>query len=289
MFYVIQGQSLAQGRYMTLEQILLLSFIQGVTEFLPISSSGHLVLVPALCGWKDQGILMDIAAHVGTLASVLFYFRKDVVSLFKGSFSLLRGQFSDDTQLLLNLVIATIPVVLLGLFFDKVIGDSLRSVVVIAWVGIVFGVILYIADRYGHLVETVADTTLKRAFVFGLGQCLALINGVSRSGVCLTMGRFMNYKREDAARFAFLMSIPTITAAATLKGYQLIKGGEISMVGDAVKMAVFSFIFGFCAIAFMMRWLQKANLTPFVIYRIILGVFLLAGVYLGFINSVPCS
>ncbi len=289
MFYVIQGQSLAQGGYMTLEQILLLSFIQGVTEFLPVSSSGHLVLVPALCGWKDQGILIDIAAHLGTLGSVLFYFRKDVASLFKGSFSLLRGQFNENTHLLINLIIATIPVVLLGLFFDKVIGDSLRSVIVIAWVGIVFGIVLYVADRYGHLVETVADTTAKRAIVFGLAQCVALVNGVSRSGACLTMGRFMNYKRTDAARFAFLMSIPTITAAATLKGYQLFKGGDISMVGDAAKMAVFSFIFGFCAIAFMMRWLQKSNLTPFVIYRIILGVFLLFGVYFGLINSVPCS
>src|SRR5438094_756521 len=148
---------------MTLEQILLLSFIQGVTEFLPISSSGHLVLVPALCGWKDQGILMDVAAHMGTLGSVLVYFRKDVASLFKGCFSLLRGQFNENTQLLINLVIATIPVVLLGLFFEKVVGDSFRSVTVIAWMGIMFGIILYLADRYGQLVETVADTNVKRA------------------------------------------------------------------------------------------------------------------------------
>ena len=274
---------------MTLEQILLLSFIQGVTEFLPISSSGHLVLVPALCGWKDQGMLMDVAAHMGTLVSVLLYFRNDVISLFKGSFSLLRGKFNEDTQLLINLIIATIPVVVVGLFFEKVVGDSLRSVTVIAWMGILFGLILYIADRYGHLVETVSDTTLKRALLFGLAQCVALINGVSRSGACITVGRFMNYKRTDAARFAFLMSIPTITAAGTLKGYQLFKSGDFSMMGDAAMMAVFSFVFGFCAIAFMMRWLQKSTLTPFVIYRVILGVFLLTGVYFGFISSVACS
>jgi undecaprenyl-diphosphatase len=273
---------------MTLEQILLLSFIQGVTEFLPISSSGHLVLVPALCGWKDQGLMMDVAAHIGTLGSVLLYFRKDVAALFKGTFSIVRGQVNENTHLLINLIIATIPVVLLGLFFEKVVGESLRSVTLIAWVGIIFGIVLYIADRYGYLVETVADTTAKRAVYFGFAQCVALVNGVSRSGACITMGRFMNYKRTDAARFAFLMSIPTITAAGILKGYQLIKAGDLSQIGDAMLMAGFSFVFGICAIAFMMKWLQKSTLTPFVIYRILLGFFLLISVYGGFLSLTPC-
>lgn len=273
---------------MTLEQILLLSFIQGVTEFLPVSSSGHLVLVPALCGWQDQGLMMDVAAHVGTLGSVLIYFRKDVISLFKGSFSLLKGQFNENTQLLFNLIIATLPVVLIGLFFEKMVGESLRSVTIIAWMGIVFGIILYIADKYGYLIETVADTTTKRAFYFGLAQCVALINGVSRSGACLTIGRFMNYKRTDAARFAFLMSIPTLTAAGILKGYQLFKLGDFSMMKDAAMIMGFSFVFGFCAIAFMMRWLQKSTLTPFVIYRILLGFFLLVSVYSGLLTLHPC-
>ena len=274
---------------MTLEQILTLSFIQGVTEFLPVSSSGHLVLTPALCGWKDQGLMMDVAAHMGTLGSVLLYFRKDVAALFKGTFSLLRGQFNENTQLLVNLIIATLPVVLLGLIFEKFVGESLRSVTLIAWMSIVFGIILYIADKYGHLVETVADTTAKRALFFGLAQCVALVNGVSRSGACITMGRFMNYKRTDAARFAFLMSIPTLAAAGVLKGYQLIKAGDLSMLNDAALTAAFSFVFGLCAIAFMMRWLQKSTLTPFVIYRILLGLFLLVSVYGGFLSSVPCS
>lgn len=274
---------------MTLEQILTLSFIQGVTEFLPVSSSGHLVLTPALCGWKDQGLMMDVAAHMGTLGSVLLYFRKDVAALFKGTFSLLRGQFNENTQLLVNLIIATLPVVLLGLIFEKFVGESLRSVTLIAWMSIVFGIILYIADKYGHLVETVADTNAKRALFFGLAQCIALVNGVSRSGACITIGRFMNYKRTDAARFAFLMSIPTLAAAGILKGYQLIKAGDLSMVNDAALTATFSFFFGLCAIAFMMRWLQKSTLTPFVIYRILLGFFLLVSVYGGFLSSVPCS
>ncbi|MBY0292442.1 MAG: undecaprenyl-diphosphate phosphatase [Alphaproteobacteria bacterium] len=274
---------------MTLEQILLLSFIQGVTEFIPVSSSGHLVLVPTLCGWKDQGNMMDVAAHIGTLGSVLIYFYKDVVSLFKGFFSVLKGQFNDHTQLLLNLIIATIPVVLLGLFFEKMVGNYLRSVTVIAWCGILFGIILYIADKYGRLIETVQDTTLKRAFIFGLAQCLALVNGVSRSGACITIGRFMNYKRADAARFAFLMSIPTITAAGILKGYHLMKVGDLSLLNDAALTMAFSFVFGFCAIAFMMHWLRRSTLTPFVIYRVLLGIFLLGGVYGGFLSNVPCQ
>ncbi|HUX78179.1 MAG TPA: undecaprenyl-diphosphate phosphatase [Alphaproteobacteria bacterium] len=274
---------------MTLEQILLLSFIQGISEFLPISSSGHLVLVPALCGWRDQGLMIDVAAHIGTLGSVLFYFHKDVFSLFKGFFSLLKGQFNENTQLLFNLVIATIPVVLLGLLFENMIGGALRSVTIIAWIGIIFGIILYVADKYGHFIETVADTNAKRSLFFGLAQCAALVNGASRSGICITAGRFMNYKRTDAARFAFLMSIPTITAAGTLKGYQLFKSGDLTMINDAVMMAIFSFFFGFCAIAFMMRWLQRSTLTPFVIYRICLGIVLLALVYSGFMSAIPCT
>ncbi len=273
---------------MTLEQIVLLSFIQGVTEFLPISSSGHLVLIPSLCGWQDQGMMMDVAAHIGTLGSVLLYFYKDVASLFKGSFSLLKGQFNENTQLLFNLIIATIPVVILGFIFEELVGGAFRSVTIIAWTGIIFGIILYVADRYGRLIETVGDTTLKRALFFGIAQCVSLVNGVSRSGSCITVGRFMNYKRTDAARFAFLMSIPTITAAGTLKGYKLFKSGDFSMLNDAALMIAFSFFFGFCAIAFMMRWLQKSTLTPFVIYRILLGIFLLGGIYSGFLSATPC-
>lgn len=273
---------------MTLEQILLLSFIQGVTEFLPISSSGHLVLVPILCSWKDQGLMMDVAAHIGTLGSVLFYFYKDVISLLKGLFSFLKGQINENTRLLLNLIIATIPVVLLGILFEKMFGTTLRSTLVIAWAGIIFGILLYVSDKYGDLKETVADTNLKRALFFGLAQCVALVNGVSRSGACLTAGRFMSYKRTEAARFAFLMSIPTIIAAGTLKGHHLIKEGDFSMLSTAALMMTFSFIFGLFAIGFMMRWLQRSTLTPFVIYRIVLGLFLLISIYGGFLDLSPC-
>lgn len=260
---------------MTLEQIVVLSFIQGLTEFLPVSSSGHLLLVSTLCGWEDEGLIMDVAAHFGTLGSVLLYFRKDVRALFQGFFSLLRGEITSHTRLLFNLILATLPVVIVGFIVDKLGGDQWRGLTVIGSMSIIFGLLLYGADQYGKFTCTVADTTLKKSLYFGIGQCLALINGVSRSGMCLTVGRFLSYKRAEAARFAFLMAIPTMTAACTLKGYHLIKSNDLALLNDAGLMALLSFIFGFCTITFMMRWLQKGTLTPFVIYRVLLGVALL--------------
>jgi undecaprenyl-diphosphatase len=264
---------------MPLEQIFVLSLIQGLTEFIPVSSSAHLLLVSTLCGWKDQGLIMDVAAHFGTLGSVLVYFRADVISLFQGFFSLLKGKKTLKTDLFLNLVIATIPVVFLGTVFDMLIGDAFRGMMVIAWMSIIFGVLLYIADRYGAQKEKVSDTTLRRALYFGLGQCLSLINGVSRSGSCIMVGRFLNYTRQEAAHFAFLMAIPTMIAACTLKGYQLFKNNDFSLLNDAALMAGLSFVFGFCTISFMMNWLKSATFTPFVIYRILLGLTLLASTF----------
>ena len=263
---------------MTLEQILLLSFIQGFTEFLPVSSSGHLALASSLCGWQYQGFAIVVAAHVGTLGSVLLYFWRDVVALFQGAFTLVRGKTDDNTRLLCNLVIATLPVILVGFVFDMMVGDSLKTLTVFAWMSIIFGIILYIADKGGELTQTTADTTWKRALYFGLAQCLSIINGVSRSGICITMGRFLGYKRTDATHFAFLMSIPTIIAAGTLKGIHLVQEGDMSMMYDAAMVAAFSFLFGLCAIAFMMRWLQTHTFTPFAIYRVLLGIMLLSGI-----------
>ena len=261
---------------MPIEQIFVLSLIQGLTEFIPVSSSAHLLLVSTLCGWKDQGLIMDVSAHLGTLGSVLVYFRADVVSLFQGFFSLLKGKKTAKADFFLNLVVATIPVVFLGVVFDRAVGDAFRGLTVIAWMNIVFGIILYISDRYGAQKDKVSDTTLRRAFYFGLGQCLSLISGVSRSGSCITVGRFLNYTRQEAAHFAFLMAIPTMIAACTLKGYQLFKASDLTLLNDAALMAGLSFVFGFCTISFMMNWLKNATFTPFVIYRVLLGLSLLA-------------
>lgn len=267
---------------MSLEQIVILAFVQGLTEFLPISSSGHLVLVPYLFGWEDQGLMMDVAAHVGSLFAVVIYFYKDVLRMFSGLWSLLRGKLNDDAQLVINLIIATIPAVFVGLFIDSFVGEALRSVTLIAIIGIIFGLLLWLSDKLGEQSKTGIDISYKEALFYGIAQSLALINGVSRSGICMTAGRKMNYRRADTARFAFLMAIPAIAGAGVLKGYQLFKSGDMSMIQDASLMAFFSFIFGFAAIAFMMKWLQSSNFTPFVIYRIILGIGLLSTVYMGF-------
>ncbi|MEB3702676.1 Undecaprenyl-diphosphatase [Candidatus Bealeia paramacronuclearis] len=267
---------------MPLEQIITLAIVQGLTEFLPVSSSGHLALTPVLFGWKDQGLMMDVAAHMGTLGSVLVYFWRDVLSLIQAPFDLLKGKQTQNTRLLFNLIVATIPVVIAGFLFDKLLGDSLRSVEVIAWAGILFGLVMYTADHSGKLLKTEGHIGIPQAFIFGLAQCLALINGTSRSGITMTAGRFMNFKRVDAARFAFLMSIPAIGAAGVLKGIHLIKEGDTALFADAALMASFSFLSGLAAIVFMMNWLKKSTLTPFVIYRLILGVGLLGAVYGGY-------
>lgn len=269
---------------MPLEQIITLAIVQGLTEFLPVSSSGHLALTPVLFGWKDQGLMMDVAAHMGTLGSVLVYFWRDVWSLIQSPFDLLSGKKTQNTRLLFNLVVATLPIVVVGFLFDKLLGESLRSVEVIAWAGILFGLLMYTADQKGKLLKTENHIGLPQAFLFGLAQCLALINGTSRSGITMTAGRFMNFKRVDAARFAFLMSIPAISAAGVLKGIHLIKEGDSALYTDATLMAGFSFVAGIGAIAFMMRWLKRSTLTPFVIYRLFLGVALLWAVYGGYLG-----
>lgn len=263
---------------MTLEQILFLSFIQGITEFIPVSSSAHLLLISTLCGWEDHGLIIDVAAHAGTLGSLLVYFRKDVTNLIYATLNLCAGKTTEATPLLFNLIIATLPVVIFGMVFDWLIGDFFRSVSVIAWASILFGFLLYVADRSGTLTRKMTDTTLKQALFFGLGQCLALINGVSRSGICMTVGRFMDYKRVDVAHFTFLMAIPTMTAACTFKGVQLFHSGNFALAQDAALVLVLSFAVGLVTISFMMKWLQRLSFTPFVIYRILLGILLLVSV-----------
>ena len=272
---------------MSLEQIITLAFVQGLTEFLPISSSGHLVLIPWLMGWKDQGLMMDVAAHIGTLVAVFIYFWRDLIKMVHGSIDLIfRRKMTDASWLVVNLIIATIPAVIVGLLIDLFVGDALRSVNVIAVMGILFGFLLYYADRSGRQENKVSSVTWKDSIFFGLAQSLALINGVSRSGICMTAGRFMNYKRADAAHFAFLMAVPSITAAGALKGFQLFKSGDFEMLNDAMMMAFFSMIFGFMAIAFMMRWLKSSGFAPFVIYRLLLGVGLLWAVASGIIANI---
>ena len=235
---------------MTLFHLVLVALIQGLTEFLPVSSSGHLILLPAITGMEDQGQLIDISVHVGTLFAVILYFRQDVRVAANGVPRLLRGKV--DTQgawLAMLLVIATIPVLLFGLFL-KVTGldDHLRSVALIGWTMILFGLVLYWTDQKGATEKKAPQWSMKDAFKMGLWQALALIPGTSRSGATISGARALGYAREDAAKLAMLMSIPTILASGVVLGAEVINDANLALARDAAIAALLSFIAAlFCA------------------------------------------
>jgi len=264
---------------MTLFNLLLVALIQGLTEFLPVSSSGHLVLLPSLTGLNDQGLIIDVAAHVGTLCAVILYFWKDVVLALAGTLRLVQGKVDTPGAFLaLCLFVGTIPVILVGLVL-KVTGlaDAMRGVAVIGWTMLIFGIVLYWADQQGEEEHKAENWTLKHALVMGFWQCLALIPGTSRSGITITGARFLGYKRSEAARLAMLMSIPTILASAALLSLDVI--GTAGVMNEIIIVAGMSFIAALAALVFMMKLLQSVSYTPYVIYRIVLGVILLAVAY----------
>ena len=266
---------------MSLFYLFILATIQGITEFLPISSSGHLILLPALLNHADQGQVIDVAVHVGTLGAVILYFWVDVKEALFGFFRLLRGQI--DTRgafLALCLIISTVPVVVAGLVL-KLTGLSglLRSTAVIGWMMLGFGIVLYWADRTGTETKPATAWTLKDALVMGFAQILALIPGTSRSGITITAARKLGYRREDAARLSMLMSIPVIIASGTLLGLEVISTADMAAARDGAIAASFAFVAALLALSVMMRLLKTISYTPYVIYRMILGVVLLVIAY----------
>ncbi|MFT4700602.1 MAG: undecaprenyl-diphosphatase [bacterium] len=264
---------------MPLFTLILVALIQGVTEFLPVSSSGHLILLPSLTGLDDQGQVIDVAAHVGTLVAVIIYFWSDVKLALLGTLRLLRGKIDTKGALLaLCLLVGTIPVIIFGLIL-KVTGlaDAMRGIAVIGWTMLIFGIVLYWADQKGLETRSAQEWTLKHAVIMGLWQCLALIPGTSRSGITITGARLLGYKRSDAARLAMLMSIPTIIASAALLSLDVI--GTPNVMGDIIIVAVMSCIAALLALTLMMKLLQSVSYTPYVIYRIILGMILLGIAY----------
>lgn len=265
---------------MTLWHLILLALIQGVTEFLPISSSGHLILLPALTGMDDQGIALDIALHLGTLAAVTLYFRADVGRAIMGTIGLLRGRWGADERLAAALAVATVPVVIAGGILSITIGaEALRSVAVIGWATLGFGLLLWWFDRSGAQVEEMRQWTLRQALILGLWQAVALIPGTSRSGICITGARAMGFVREDAAKISMLMSIPTILASATLLFRDVAADMSGPLLQDAAIAAVLSFAAATGALSLMMRLLASVNFTPYVIYRVFLGIGLLIWAY----------
>ena len=272
---------------MPILQILVLSIIQGATEFLPVSSSGHLILVPHATGWADQGLVIDVAAHLGTLVAVLVYFWRDVRLMLIGLWHLIFGRMDAGGRLVLFLLAATVPALAGGFLVDQYFSDALRNPLIVAWALIGFGVVLYWADRVGMTVKRVQNMTLAQALAIGLAQVLAFIPGTSRSGITMTAARFLGFERSEAARFSFLLSIPAISAAGLWKGRELIDGSDAALLQSALLTMSFSALAGFLAIAFLMAWVRRASFAPFVGYRVLLGLVILALVYSGTLAPTP--
>jgi len=262
-------------------QLLVLAVIQGITEFLPISSSGHLVILPQLTSWPDQGLILDVAVHVGTLLAVLLYFCKDLFHILLGFLFPRKSAYKKYRKLGFALILATIPVVVAGYFLHDYDLFSTRSLELVGWTTLGFGVLLYIADKICMTVNRIEHMTYKNALIIGFFQVLALLPGTSRSGITMTGARFLGFERAEAARFSMLMSIPTIIAAAVLTGLDLYNADDLALTKDALTAAGIAFITALLAIWILMGWLRRSSFTPFVIYRILLGGFLLYWVYNG--------
>ena len=266
---------------MPIEQIIVLALIQGITEFLPISSSGHLILAPTIFGWADQGVLTDVMTHMGSLLAVVVYFWRDVVAMLRGCIDALRGRITDEGRLAFYIAIGTIPIVIAGAVVKLTgLSDHLRSPTLVAWNAIIFGLLLYFADVYGLMRRTVAEMTWKPALIIGFAQALSLNPGTSRSGITMTAARFLGFVRPEAARFSFLLSIPATAAAGLLVIGEAVKAGE-PITHGAVITGALTFLVALATIAVLMQLVRRMSFLPFVIYRVVLGVVLLALIYSG--------
>lgn len=257
---------------MTWLQVMVLAVVQGLTEFLPISSSGHLVLVPSVLGWTDQGLVFDVAVHFGSLGAVCIYFRNDIAALLRGSLNVAAGHTeSPESRMAMAIAIGTVPAAAAGLLLAGWISDNLRhpSVVVATLAG--FGIVMALADRFGKRQRIIADVRIRDAIVIGLAQALALVPGTSRSGVTISAALMLGFQRRDAARFSFLLSAPVILLATLYEVAVLItEGGSVawSTLGAA---ALVSGVVAYLSIEFFMRFVTAIGLLPFAVYRLVLA------------------
>lgn len=256
-------------------QAIILALVQGFTEFLPISSSAHLILPSELLGWEDQGLAFDVAVHVGTLVAIVLYFRKELISLANAwCVSIVKRELSAEGRLAWLIVLATIPAGFSGLVFGDYIEGELRSTQVIATTTTVFALVLLAADRYGKRARGLPSIGWKDAVLIGLSQALALVPGTSRSGITMTAALVLGFSRDAAARFSFLLSVPLIAAAGLLKGNELVATGsdhDWLMVSVGAGVA---FLSAYACIHLFLKVLEKIGFMPFVIYRLLLGCVL---------------
>lgn len=253
-----------------------LSVIQGVTEFLPISSSGHLALVPSLFNWSDQGLAFDVAVHVGTLIAVLIYFRKDI-ALLVGDWisSLTGGPATIHSKLAWSIAFATVPVGIVGIFLESIVSSALRNPLSIAFATMIFGIVLGLSDKIGIKQRRIESITWKDVLVIGGAQVLALIPGTSRSGITISAGLMMGLTREAAARFSFLIAIPVLALAGIWLAKGLIEQTQPMQWSVLIFATAVSATVAILCIHYFLRYLQRFSLLPFMIYRLILGVILL--------------
>ncbi len=268
---------------MTLFDIIILALIQGITEFLPISSSGHLALWPLLTGRPDQGVMMDVAVHLGTLVAVCIYFRREVGRLFVGLGHLATGRArTDAARLTILIAVATVPAVLVGLVMKLTGADIVvRNVEVIGWATLLGGFLLWFADRMPERVGEGA-LGLRSVLAIGMAQALALVPGTSRSGITMTAARAMGFDRVSAARISMLMAVPLIFAAGVLETKEVLETSDLELGTDLVLGAILSCLAALAALTLMMRMFAGSwTMLPFVLYRLALGVVLLGLTYSG--------
>ncbi len=260
-------------------QAVALAVLQGLTEFLPISSSAHLILLPILLGWEDQGLAFDVAVHVGTLTAVVLYYRKELVQLIKAWLESVVGKgLNDEARLAWYVGLGTIPVGIVGMNLSDAMQEALRSPLVIGASTIVFAFLLWWAEKRAQ--EQRETVTLRDALMVGLCQAIALIPGTSRSGITITAGLLLGLKREYAAKFSFLLSIPVIALAGSLKALELYQS-DIEVIWDFMAIGtVVSMLVAYLSITWFLRLLNKIGMMPFVWYRLVLGVVLI-GVFIG--------
>lgn len=256
-------------------QIVVLAVVQGLTEFLPVSSSAHLILVPVLTGWQDQGLAFDVAVHVGTLSAVVLYFRKEIIQMAQSWVKSLSGRgFDNDAKLAWAVLLGTIPVGLSGLLFKDFIAEHLREPVVIAGATLLFGLLLWVSDTKGRRTRDEHAINWKDVLVIGCFQALALIPGTSRSGATMTAALLMGLTRQAAARFSFLLSIPVIVLAGGLETRDYLQHATVSDMQPLMLGALLSGMSAYFCIHYFLKLLERIGMIPFVIYRIILAVFL---------------
>ncbi|WP_201022637.1 undecaprenyl-diphosphate phosphatase [Thiomicrospira sp. XS5] len=258
-------------------QITFLAIIQGLTEFLPISSSGHLILIPQLFGWQDQGLAFDVAVHIGTLSAVLLYFRQDVWLMTRDwTTSLVTRQPTSNSRLAWWVIFATLPAVIFGFIINNGLEEALRDPLIIAATTIGFGALLWWSDVKGKRIRDEHSLSFKDILIIGFAQALALIPGTSRSGITITAALMVGLTREAAARFSFLLSIPIILGAGLLKLKDLLDSAHPVQWDAMIGGVILSGLTAYAVIALFLKWINSIGMAPFAWYRFILGAVLIA-------------